>query len=115
MQDGLVRALLRYPRLCYAVRGTQMRLRAATGRRGRAPRHSLRADADRFTGLFAGSELRFAELIGPWTHEFTWPAGRTNNGTFESVDVELYHAVLRTYRPELVIEVGGGHSSWFST
>jgi hypothetical protein len=104
------RAVMRYPRLCYAVRGTQMRVRP--------PRHDeppVRADVDRYAALFASAERNFSELLSPWRNEFAWSVGRTNNGTFESVDIELYHAVLRTYRPKRVVEVGGGHSSRFST
>jgi len=81
------------------------------------PRHTeprLRLDADRYAPLFAESTENFTRLLTPWRHEFAWPVGRTNNGTFESVDVELYHAILRTYRPKRVVEVGGGHSSRFS-
>jgi hypothetical protein len=106
----VARAAMRYPRVCYAVRGVQMRVRP--------PRHTeppLRDDVARYERLFASSEKSFDEMVRPWRGEFAWPAGRTNNGTFESVDVELYHAILRTHRPKLVIEVGGGHSSGFST
>jgi hypothetical protein len=86
--------------------------------RVRPPHHvepPLRADVDRYAALFESSERNFGELLSPWRDEFTWSVGRTNNGTFESVDIELYHAVLRMYRPKRVVEVGGGHSSRFST
>jgi hypothetical protein len=109
MARRAARAALRYPRLCYAVRGVQMRVRP--------PRHTeppLRPDIDRYAPLFESSERNFAALLGPWRDEFNWSAGRTNNGTFESVDVELYHSILRTHRPKRVVEVGGGHSSRFS-
>ena len=102
--------MLRYPRLCYAVRGIQMRVRPPA--RTMPP---VRHDVASYEHLFASSVERFEVLVRPWRPEFVWSAGRTNNGTFESVDIELYHSVLRTHRPKLVIEVGGGHSSHFST
>lgn len=79
------------------------------------PLPSLRLDVDRYAPLFASSENNCRDLLTPWRAEFDWPLGRIYNGTFESIDVELYHSVLRTYRPKLVIEVGGGHSSRWST
>ena len=110
LMERAARAVLRYPRVCYAARGVQMRVAP--------PHHSeppVRTDVAKYESLFASSERNFETLLTPWTTEFTWSVGRTNNGTFESVDIELYHAVLRTYRPKRVIEVGGGHSCRFST
>lgn len=112
--ERLARPVIRSPRVRYAVRGAQLRLRALAGRRTGAVSAALRADVDRFGSLFEASERNFDELVRPWRAEFTWSVGRVNNGAFESVDAELYHSVLRTYRPEHVIEVGGGNSSWFS-
>lgn len=110
----LGRALWRYPRVRYAVRGTQIRLLAATGRRVMEPAAPVRSDLGRFEPLFEASARHLAELLRPWLSEFKWSVGRTYNGAFESVDAELYHAVLRTHRPRLVVEVGGGNSSRFS-
>lgn len=90
-----------------------MRARALTRRIGGRAEPSLRPDAERFESLFSASSTKFDQLVGPWRDEFTWPVGRTNNGAFESVDIELYHSILRTHRPQLVIEVGGGNSTLF--
>lgn len=114
MLERLTGPAWRYPRIRYAVRGAAMRLGALAGPRPTDPSAPLRADLDRFGPLFEASERHFSELLRPWRSEFTWRVGRTNNGAFESVDAELYHSVLRTYRPECVVEVGGGTSSWFS-
>ncbi len=37
-----------------------------------------------------------------------------NNGTFESVDCEVYYCMIRHFKPRRIIEVGGGNSTLLS-
>ncbi len=64
--------------------------------------------------LLAGSESWFERTVAPVVSEFRWFLGRIYNGAFESVDAELYYAVLRRHRPRTVIEVGSGNSAHFA-
>lgn len=40
--------------------------------------------------------------------------GRIYNEEFSSGDAEFYHSMIRHFRPNLVIEIGAGHSTWFA-
>ncbi len=37
-----------------------------------------------------------------------------DNGTFESVDCEVYYSIIRLYKPSRIVEVGGGNSTLLS-
>jgi predicted O-methyltransferase YrrM len=81
----------------------------------RSDRAPLDVDAAaRYLHLFDGCETRFTELMRAWGGEHRWPVGRVYNGSFQTVDVELYHSMIRHHRPRHIIEVGGGHSSLFA-
>jgi len=95
-----------------AASRAKLPLRRRDGRRRGAPvpDRALLADAS----IFEGSAEAFEETVAPWTEELRWPAGVVYNGWFESVDAELYHAMLRTHRPARVVEIGGGYSTGFA-
>ncbi len=75
---------------------------------------SLRPDVASYADRFAGASGMFESLLTPFTEEIAWPTGRVFNGLFDTVDAYLYYAVLRTYRPSRVIEIGTGNSAWFA-
>jgi len=82
--------------------------------RHRADTSPLRDDLATYEPLFVNSVRTFREVLGPHVRECRWPMARVWNRWFESVDVELYYCMLRTFRPETVIEVGSGHSTRFA-
>jgi len=63
--------------------------------------------------LFHDSEKNFEEILSPLTGEFRWFFGRVYNTWFISVDAELYYSMIRSCRPNLIIEIGSGHSTHF--
>jgi len=71
-------------------------------------------DYSRYEALFPGAVENFREIVMPFMPEFTWLIGRIYNGQFESVDVEVYYSIIRKYHPELIIEIGSGHSTCFA-
>jgi hypothetical protein len=81
-----------------------------------ASRHGLPVvdDLDPVERLFADSERNFADIVAPYVPEFRWSLGEIYNEFFESVDAELYYAVVRRLRPRLIIEVGSGNSTSFA-
>lgn len=81
-----------------------------------ASRHGLTMvdDLDEVEQLFRDSEQNFAEIVAPYVSEFRWSLGEIYNEFFESVDAELYYAVVRRFRPKLIIEVGSGNSTSFA-
>ena len=64
--------------------------------------------------LFKNSKDNFQKIITPFSHEFKWFIGRVYNIAFESVDLELYYSMIRKNRPDLIIEIGSGHSTHFA-
>ncbi len=68
----------------------------------------------KYESLFEEAERRFREIVSPFNSEFRWLTGRIYNGAFESVDAETYYSVIRKYQPELIIEIGSGHSTYFA-
>ena len=80
-------------------------------RAGTAP---LREDRTTYDPLFQNAVANFERVLSPYARDRHFPMARVWNGWFESVDVELYHAYLRTLRPRLVIEVGSGYSTGFA-
>ena len=67
-----------------------------------------------YESLFNSAEENFKEIVTPFISEFRWLIGRIYNGTFESVDVEVYYSIIRKYQPKLIIEIGSGHSTCFA-
>lgn len=68
----------------------------------------------KYEPLFRNSEQRFEAIIAPYISEFRWSLGRIYNGAFVSIDPELYYSIIRKYQPNLIIEVGSGHSTHFA-
>ena len=64
--------------------------------------------------LFGASESNFQAVVTPYVPEFTWFLGRIYNGQFVSIDPELYYSMIREYKPNLIIEIGSGHSTHFA-
>jgi hypothetical protein len=67
-----------------------------------------------YESLFESSADNFKEIVTQYVSEFRWSVGRIYNGSFVSIDPELYYSVIRHYRPGLIIEVGSGHSTHFA-
>lgn len=67
-----------------------------------------------YEALFEASESNFEATIAPYVSEFTWFLGRIYNGAFISVDVELHYSMIRRHKPNLIIEIGSGHSTHFA-
>jgi hypothetical protein len=68
--------------------------------------------------LFAQSVPFFETVVGPLQREIKSEfglLGRIYNEEFSSGDAEFYHSMIRHFRPNLVIEIGAGHSTWFAT
>lgn len=74
----------------------------------------LLKNLSRCDSLFEDSEKNFSEIVAPYTSEIKWFIGRIYNGSFESIDAELYYSMIRKYRPSLIIEIGSGHSTHFA-
>lgn len=54
-------------------------------------------------------------IAEPWRAEYAaWPPERVYNGWYECGDAELYYAMIRTLRPNLIIEVGSGFCTRFA-
>lgn len=64
--------------------------------------------------LFEASERNFEAVISPYVSEFRWFLGRIYNDAFVSVDPELYYSMIRQHKPNLIIEIGSGHSTHFA-
>jgi len=77
-------------------------------------RAALAPPSHRFDELLVKSAEQFERFVAPWLSEFTWPLGRIYNGAFQAVDAEVYYSVIRTLRPQRIIEVGAGHSTAFA-
>ena len=80
-----------------------------------ADRAHLMKDFAVHEGLFESSAENFKEIVAPYVSEFRWSLGRLYNGAFVSIDPELYYSMIRRYRPNLIIEIGSGHSTQFAT
>ena len=68
----------------------------------------LRTDLN---SLFPHAIPNFMKIVQQWKEEFKFGFSRCYNGSFESVDYELYYSVIRTFKPKFIIEVGAGHST----
>ncbi len=60
---------------------------------------------------WASAQKHDALARTPWAADNDPAKFHFMNGYFEAVDAEVYAAVLRTLRPNRVVEVGAGHSS----
>jgi hypothetical protein len=82
-------------------------------RRDQTDKAPLIKDFRDYEALFEDSEKNFEAIISPYASEFRWFFGRIYNTWFVSVDAELYYSMIRSYRPNLIIEIGSGHSTHF--
>jgi len=67
--------------------------------------------------LFSASASFFESVVAPLQREIQSEfrlLGRVYNEEFSSGDAELYHSMIRHFRPNFVIEIGAGHSTWFA-
>ena len=102
------------PELSYSLRTS---LRAAAfpfrpDKRDSAPK--LRDDIELYAGLFRHATRNFERIVSPYLDEIQWTEARVYNGFFETIDAELYHCIIRFFRPKRIIEVGAGNSTWFA-
>jgi hypothetical protein len=70
-----------------------------------------------YDNLFTDSASFFESIIGPARREIKSEfglLGRIYNEEFSSGDAEFYHSMIRHFRPNLVVEIGAGHSTWFA-
>ena len=77
----------------------------------------LRDDLGSYSELFVGSRDFFRSTMLPPEDEFKskFPfVGELYNEEFGSVDAEFYYAMIRRHRPQLILEVGSGHSTFFA-
>ncbi|HEY5600465.1 MAG TPA: class I SAM-dependent methyltransferase [Patescibacteria group bacterium] len=65
----------------------------------------------KYEALFQNSLQNFSLIVKNFKNEFNFPLGFVYNGQFESVDFEIYYSVIRKYKPDLIIEIGSGHST----
>jgi hypothetical protein len=113
----LVRRMLRTPAVWYARRTLDTVGRRVSGKFD--PQYSVEhapfySELERFDPLFDQAVEQFEATLAPFTSEFDWPLGRVYNGAFQSVDVETYYAMIRSRRPERIVEVGCGHATHFA-
>ena len=80
----------------------------------RVDRTPLLTNISDYEHLFESSGTRFEQIIGRYAAEFNWFLGRVYNGAFVSIDPEAYYSVIRHYKPNLIIEIGSGHSTHFA-
>lgn len=79
-----------------------------------ADRGALMDKFSEYESLFEPSTENFKAIVTPYISEFRWSTGRIYNGAFGSIDAELYYSVIRRYKPNLIIEIGSGHSTHFA-
>ncbi len=106
-----VREILFTPNFYYVKKTWSMYLRGQNHEICNLP---LLKNYKEYEDLFENAEENFKEIVTPFISEFGWLIGRIYNGTFESVDAEVYYAIIRKYQPKLIIEIGSGHSTCFA-
>jgi hypothetical protein len=72
------------------------------------------SDYSDYAPLFRASESHFETIVLPYVPEFKWFVGKIYNDNFVSVDAELYYSVVRRYSPNVIAEIGSGHSTQFA-
>src|SRR2546428_5194854 len=77
--------------------------------------YPLLKDDDRFSTMFRNTVRNFTSIVEPFSGEIDWPLGKAYNGWFEAADAELYYCMVRTWKPQLIIEVGTGNSAWIAS
>jgi hypothetical protein len=113
---SVIKHLNSYPSIYYTGRALATcgeRLSKSHQPRYQIDKARLIKDFQDYEALFQDSERNFEAIMGPYTSEFRWFLGRIYNTWFVSVDAELYYSMIRSYRPNLIIEIGSGHSTHF--
>lgn len=113
----IIRPFLKYPLIHYTRKAVGLyfiKLFKAYPTSYRADAAPLMENFSRYEALFKNSGKNFEAIVAPYTPEFKWFIGKIYNGSFGSGDVELYYSMIRRYRPNLIIEVGSGHSTLFA-
>lgn len=112
----LLSPILRRPAVHYLRRWTWIRYLRLFKRKpvAASPKPSFLPRVGDIEPLFGRSEEVFRSIVSPHTSEFKWFLGRIYNSNFETLDVEIYYSMIRTYRPKVVVEVGSGHSAFFA-
>jgi hypothetical protein len=92
-----------------------LKIHLSGGRCLRAMHLKLRPDPHKYDSMFQESEKNFRATVEPYLDEFRWPVGRMYPGSgFDSIDIECYYSMIRNSRPDTLIEVGSGNSTWFA-
>lgn len=69
-------------------------------------------DREDHADFFAKSVRAIRDFCLPFRDEYAaWPEDRSYNRWFESGDIELYYAVIRSVRPKKIVEIGSGYST----
>lgn len=78
------------------------------GERGFIP---LRPEITRqYEQFWAKDVENIRRITAPWKKEYeTWPDDWYHNMWFDTGDAELYYAMIRTFRPNQIIEIGSGY------
>lgn len=64
----------------------------------------------RYEQFWAGNVENIRRITAPFKHEYeTWPDDWYHNIWFDTGDAELYYAMIRTFRPNRIIEIGSGY------
>lgn len=83
------------------------------GERGFIP--LLPQTLEQYRHFWPDSVASLVQAVEPWQHEYNaWPEERVYNGWFECGDAELYYSMIRTLRPNQIIEVGSGFCTQFA-
>ena len=75
---------------------------------------TLCKNTERYAALFGKSENNLKIWLSPIRNELGFPLGRIYNEKFESVDAEVLYAAVRHFKPQKIIEIGCGHSTFFA-
>jgi len=102
------------PQLSYSVRTSLGEAAFPLRSRQRETPPKLRADLALYSDLYREASANFQKIVSPYQAEIKWPQARVFNGYFQTIDAELYHCMIRFFRPKRVVEVGAGNSTWFA-
>lgn len=70
------------------------------------PPHVIR----RYETFWAKNVENITRITAPFKKEYeTWPSDWYHNMWFDTGDAELYYSMIRTYRPNRIIEIGSGY------
>ena len=65
-----------------------------------------------YAALFSRGVQQLLQIALPLRREYaSWPMDHVYNGWFESGDLELYYAMIRSLQPSRIIEIGSGFAT----